>query len=203
MQYLRAANIVIGHANFPAATTAYDDIIRLIHDRASSAVDPGRCLHNRPPGGQKPWCPLPLKSADVRFNPPRWWCVPLQLARIEGPSGAACDLGAARPTVRTGSLTQIRIDGGQNALARRSTRAIKHSRPGQRALSEGNLRRRRTHGHHGQKSRPLTAARLVHDKPSPALACTSRDRLRTRNEGNDPVDEGTFASYRRLRELLG
>ena len=156
MQYLRAANIVVGHANFPAATTVCDDIIRLIHVCASTAVDPGRCLHHRPPGGQKPWCPLPLKSAEVRFNPPRWWCVPLQLARIEGPSGAACDLGAARPTVRTGSLTQIRIDGGQNALARRSTRAIKHLRPGQRALSEGNLRRQRTHGHHGQNSRPLT-----------------------------------------------
>jgi len=26
-------------------------------------------------------CPLPLKLAEVRFNPARWWCVPLQLAR--------------------------------------------------------------------------------------------------------------------------
>jgi len=28
--YLRAGNIVIGHANFPAVTRVYDDIIRLI-----------------------------------------------------------------------------------------------------------------------------------------------------------------------------
>jgi len=28
--YLRVGNIVIGHANFPAVTRVYDDIIRLI-----------------------------------------------------------------------------------------------------------------------------------------------------------------------------
>ena len=36
--YLRAGNIVIGHANFPAVTTVYDDIIGLIQDRALTTV---------------------------------------------------------------------------------------------------------------------------------------------------------------------
>ena len=30
--YLRAGNIVIGHANYPAVTTVYDDIIGLIQN---------------------------------------------------------------------------------------------------------------------------------------------------------------------------
>ena len=38
-------------------------------------------------------CPLPLKSAEVLFNPARRWFVPLQLARIEGPWGVSCDFG--------------------------------------------------------------------------------------------------------------
>jgi len=37
-QFLRAGNIVIGHANYPAVTTVYDDIIGLIHDRALTTV---------------------------------------------------------------------------------------------------------------------------------------------------------------------
>jgi diacylglycerol kinase family enzyme len=37
-QYLRAGNIVIGHANFPAVTTVYDDIIAVIHDRGLTTV---------------------------------------------------------------------------------------------------------------------------------------------------------------------
>jgi peptidoglycan/xylan/chitin deacetylase (PgdA/CDA1 family) len=37
-QYLRAGNIVIGHANFPAVTTVYDDIIRILQDRALTTV---------------------------------------------------------------------------------------------------------------------------------------------------------------------
>ena len=37
-QYLRAGNIVIGHANFPAVTKVYDDIIRVIQDRALTTV---------------------------------------------------------------------------------------------------------------------------------------------------------------------
>ena len=36
--YLRAGNIVIGHANFPAVTTVYDDIIGLIQDRGLTTV---------------------------------------------------------------------------------------------------------------------------------------------------------------------
>jgi len=36
--YLRAGNIVIGHANFPAVTTVYDDIIAVIQDRALTTV---------------------------------------------------------------------------------------------------------------------------------------------------------------------
>jgi peptidoglycan/xylan/chitin deacetylase (PgdA/CDA1 family) len=36
--YLRAGNIVIGHANSPAVTTVYDDIIGLIQDRALTTV---------------------------------------------------------------------------------------------------------------------------------------------------------------------
>jgi len=36
--YLQAGNIVIGHANFPAVTTVYDDIIGLIHDRGLTTV---------------------------------------------------------------------------------------------------------------------------------------------------------------------
>ena len=35
---LRAGNIVIGHANYPAVTTVYDDIIGLIQDRALTTV---------------------------------------------------------------------------------------------------------------------------------------------------------------------
>jgi peptidoglycan/xylan/chitin deacetylase (PgdA/CDA1 family) len=37
-QYLRAGNIVIGHANFPAVTTVYDDIIRVLQARALTTV---------------------------------------------------------------------------------------------------------------------------------------------------------------------
>ncbi len=37
-QYLRAGNIVIGHANFPAVTTVFDEIIRLIEDRGLATV---------------------------------------------------------------------------------------------------------------------------------------------------------------------
>lgn len=37
-QYLRAGNVVIGHANFPAVTTVYDDVIRLTKDRALTTV---------------------------------------------------------------------------------------------------------------------------------------------------------------------
>jgi len=36
--YLRAGNIVIGHANYPAVTTVYDDIIAVIQDRALTTV---------------------------------------------------------------------------------------------------------------------------------------------------------------------
>jgi len=36
--YLRAGNIVIGHANYPAVTAVYDDIIGLIHDRGLTTV---------------------------------------------------------------------------------------------------------------------------------------------------------------------
>ncbi len=36
--YLRAGNIVIGHANFPAVTTVYDDIIALIQTRHLQTV---------------------------------------------------------------------------------------------------------------------------------------------------------------------
>ena len=36
--YLRAGNIVIGHANFPAVTRVYDDIIRLIQARGLTTV---------------------------------------------------------------------------------------------------------------------------------------------------------------------
>ncbi len=36
--YLRAGNVVIGHANFPAVTTVYDDIIGFIRDRALTTV---------------------------------------------------------------------------------------------------------------------------------------------------------------------
>ena len=35
---LRAGNIVIGHANYPAVTTVYDDIIGVIQDRALTTV---------------------------------------------------------------------------------------------------------------------------------------------------------------------
>jgi len=38
-------------------------------------------------------------SRGARQSGP-WCCVPLQLARIEGPSGASCDFGPARPQVR-------------------------------------------------------------------------------------------------------
>jgi hypothetical protein len=37
-QYLRAGNIVIGHANFPAVTKVYDDIIALIQTRQLQTV---------------------------------------------------------------------------------------------------------------------------------------------------------------------
>ena len=37
-QYLRAGNIVIGHANFPAVTAVYDDIIGLIQERSLPTV---------------------------------------------------------------------------------------------------------------------------------------------------------------------
>jgi peptidoglycan/xylan/chitin deacetylase (PgdA/CDA1 family) len=37
-QYLRAGNIVIGHANFPAVTKVYDDIIALIQARQLQMV---------------------------------------------------------------------------------------------------------------------------------------------------------------------
>ena len=37
-QYLRAGNIVIGHANYPAVTTVYDDIIGLIQGRVLTTV---------------------------------------------------------------------------------------------------------------------------------------------------------------------
>ena len=36
--YLQSGNIVIGHANFPAVTTVYDDVIGLIHDRGLTTV---------------------------------------------------------------------------------------------------------------------------------------------------------------------
>ena len=36
--YLRVGNIVIGHANFPAVTRVYDDIIRLIQARGPTTV---------------------------------------------------------------------------------------------------------------------------------------------------------------------
>ena len=37
-RYLQSGNIVIGHANFPAVTTVYDDIIAVIQDRALTTV---------------------------------------------------------------------------------------------------------------------------------------------------------------------
>ena len=37
-QYLRAGNIVIGHANFPAVTQVYDAIIALIQTRQLQTV---------------------------------------------------------------------------------------------------------------------------------------------------------------------
>ena len=82
--YLRAGNIVIGHANFPAVTTVYDDIIALIQDRSADHGDPGRRLHHRqdltrttlgrattpsagtrPPERSKPWRHLVADHEDV------------------------------------------------------------------------------------------------------------------------------------------
>src|SRR5664279_5663755 len=91
-----------------------------------------------------PSCPLPLKSAEVHFNPARWWCVPLKLARVEEPSDASCDFGPARPTAGEDSLTQIRIGCSQTCLARRIHPCQTNISAQVSALSSGNLRRQRT-----------------------------------------------------------
>jgi len=47
-QYLRAGNIVIGHANFPAVTKVYDDIIALIQTRHLQTVTLTDVFTNQP-----------------------------------------------------------------------------------------------------------------------------------------------------------
>jgi len=90
-----------------------------------------------------------LKSAEVRFNPARWWCVPLQLARIEGPSGASCNFGPARHTVRrrfigTDSHRWKPEMPGLNVHPCQSNISAQVS-----VLRPGNLRRQRTPGSPG------------------------------------------------------
>jgi hypothetical protein len=91
-----------------------------------------------------PHCLLPLKSAEVRFNPARWWCVPLQLARVEDPSDASCDFGPARPQVRRRVIDadshrlQPEMPGSEIHRCQTNISAQVS------ALSSGNLRRQRT-----------------------------------------------------------
>ncbi len=96
-------------------------------------------IHSRSPD-----CPLPLKSAKVRFNSARRWFVPLQLPRIERPSGVSCGFGPARPTVGrrfigTNPHRWKREMPGSNVHPCQSNISAQVS-----GLRPGNLRRQRT-----------------------------------------------------------